>query len=183
MKRLIKKAISKTLIIVDIQKEFAKFFNEEYLERVDILIKQNWDRVITIVDDNDEAHIPRFIYEYSDEILHKSYGGIDKEYIDELIQDGEIEIVNENDIYRFDGRLIIPGNIHENFLVPEDMEMIFKQLQTVTLIGGADQECLDDIENSLAYLGVKVIRDHSCIYDAFNKNNADYIDEIDWVRV
>jgi len=62
-KRLIK-ANYKTLVIVDIQKNFSNFFNEEYLNKVENIIAEGWNNINVVVDNIDgSAEIPRFIYE------------------------------------------------------------------------------------------------------------------------
>lgn len=182
MKRLIKKANFKTLVIVDIQKDFSNYFNEQYLNRVENLINQGWDKIITVVDMNmGEAEIPKFIYEASDKILEKYYG-FDIAYLQELNDSDELEIIEEDEAYRLNKELIIRGNAHEWFNVPEDMELCFKELNSVSLVGGANGECLDDVENALEYLGVEVNREESCIYSAADKNNDnEWIHYIDWI--
>jgi len=184
MKRLIK-ANYKTLIIVDIQKNFSNFFDDKYLNQVENIINQGWNNIITIVDDIDgKPEIPDFIYEASNEIIPKQYGGWEQMMFDEYIESGEMEIIEENEVYKYKNNLIIKGNIHEYFEIPKDMELVFKELQEATIIGGGDQECLDDIENALIYLNVKVKRNSSGIYGAYSKSKNNYwIDEINWIEV
>lgn len=186
MKRLIKKSKNNVLVVVDIQKEFAHTFDEEYLNKVENIINENWDKIIVVVDINmGSVEIPEFLYNKADTILEKNYGGFDQDFIEEMIEDGEIKVIEEDELYKYvdDERLIVPGLTHENFLVPEDMVTIFKELQDVTIIGGADQECLDDIENALEYLDVNVKRRNDGIF--YYKQDVDYsyIDSIKWKKV
>jgi len=120
----------------------------------------------------------------SNEIITKQYGGWEQCMIDEYIENGEIEMINEEEVYKFSDNYIVRGNIHEYFEIPKDMEAIFKELQEATIIGDGDQECLDDIESALIYFGVKVKRNSSGIYGAGNKNKDNYwVEEYDWVEV
>lgn len=185
MKRLIRKASYKTLVIVDIQKNFSSFFDEKFLSKVENIINQGWDNVIVVVDDIDGTpEVPDFINNVANEILYKQYGGWEQMVIDEYIENNEIEVIEEDDVYKIGEEYIVRGNVHEYFQIPEDMAVIFKDLQEATIIGGGDAECLDDIENALKYFGVNVKRNSSGIYGASDKNNDNYwTEEIYWVEV
>ena len=62
MKRLIRKSNYTTLVIVDIQKNYALYFDEEYLNEVEAIIKQGWNNIIVVADDIDGSpEIPDFI--------------------------------------------------------------------------------------------------------------------------
>jgi len=182
MKRLKKVAFNSTLVVVDVQKDFSNFFTEEYLESLESYVSQ-FPRVIVVVDDNSgDTDIPYFLKNCATDVLYKSYGGFEQEYIEELMEDGEIEIIKEDEVYKYGENLIVPGNVHENFLVPSDMVAVFKELQQVTIVGGADQECLDDVENALQHLNVEVKRNNNLIYSFSNKNENYLKEDYHWVK-
>lgn len=183
--KLIKESNYKTLVIVDIQKNFSAFFDEKYLSKVENIINQGWDNIIVVVDNIDgDPQIPSFINNAANKILYKQYGGWEQSLIDEYLDNGEIETIEDDEVYKIGKEYIVRGNIHEFFQIPEDMEMVFKNLQDATIIGGGDQECLDDIESALRYFGVDVKRNSSGIYRAGDKNNDNsWTEEIDWTEV
>jgi hypothetical protein len=170
------------LIVVDIQKEFAKCFNEEYIKKVKEYIKRRkWLEVIVIVDMNEDvANIPLWMYEKADQIIQKRYGG-DKGYIEEMVSLSEANVERDNESWRvYNNQLVITtSGCHETFDVPEDLERYCEKIKEnkVTLIGGCENECLQDIYDTLLYYDINTTINHQYTYNGYNQKNYNFLED------
>jgi len=93
---------------------------------------------------------------------------LDKKVYDE-IKSKEKTLKRGNYFPTTEGTIIIYiGNNHQWFHVPIKLYKLFTSLkgQEITLVGGADSECLEDIITAGESLGVRIKRDHKYIYSA-----------------
>lgn len=146
--------VIKTLIVVDVQKDFCRFYTPDYLKDLKEALNA-YDKIVIVVDDNFETLIPCWLQEKGDILIRKSYSGVD---IDEYLEEGRLEEKAEG-VWEIlpDGLLLLEvPNGHENFIVPKEMQDEFNKLiaDEIDLVGGAENECLEDIQVALDYLGV-----------------------------
>jgi hypothetical protein len=183
-----------TLIVVDVQKSFKKFFSEMYLNELKKYCKsfqnvyQIWDNHVDgknvdkdyLYDHSPDTPINNDLYDFPNQkdIIEKRYNYdvdvdfykkvLDKKVYDE-IKSKEKTLKRGNYFPTTEGTIIIfIGNNHQWFHVPIKLYKLFTSLkgQEIILVGGADSECLEDIITAGESLGVKIKRDHKYIYSA-----------------
>ncbi|MNC09416.1 hypothetical protein D3C75_570390 [compost metagenome] len=158
-------------MIVDVQREFIKFINQNLLNNIKNYIEENkWANIVVLVDENKETcTIPEWMSNSSTKIVHKKYTTTKDESIYNDIELGEAEKVDDGFIYD-DGKVVVDtDNAHDNFVIPKELQEISKLLTDVVLIGGAAGECLEDVEEALKYLKVKVEINKTFTYSAKDK--------------
>jgi hypothetical protein len=185
-----------TLIIVDVQKSFRKFFSEMYLNEVKKYCKR-FSEVYQIWDNHSEGknvdkdylydHEPDIpvnddLYHFPNqtELIEKRYNYdvdvdfykniLDKEVYNDIKQREESGTIKKGDLFKTkEGTAIVYiGNNHKWFHVPLKLYRHFLELRgkEVVIIGGADSECLEDIVIAGESMGLKMKRDHRYIYSA-----------------
>lgn len=184
-----------TLIIVDVQKPFSKFFSEMYLHRLKEYcnnfksVYQVWDNHSDkdadkdyLYDDNPEIPIDSNTYKFPNQkdLIEKRYNYdvdvdfyknvLDKEVYKELKEKEKNKTIKKGDIFKTkEGTAIVYiGNNHKWFHVPKKLYELFTNLKgkEVIIVGGSDGECLEDVYITGESMGVKVSRNHKFIYSA-----------------
>jgi hypothetical protein len=182
------------LIVCDVQKSFKKFFTDMYLNELNKYCK-SFQNVYQIWDNHSDGKNPDkdYLYDKSPDIentsdlyqfpnqkdlIEKRYTHdvdvdffkkiLDKKVYDDLkkkeksLVKGNYFVTKENTI------IVYVANKHAWFHVPIKLYQLFTKLkgQSVTIVGGADGECLEDIVTTGIALGVDIKRDHKFIYSA-----------------
>ena len=185
-----------TLIIIDVQKSFKKFFSEMYLNELKKYCKnfqsvyQIWDNHHNgknvdkdyLYDDNPEIPIDGDLYHFPNQkdLIEKRYNYdvdvdfykkiLDKEVYDEISKKEEDKSLKKGDIFNTkEGTYIVyVGNNHKWHHLSKKLYDILLSLKgrMVTIVGGADGECLEDIYTAAISLDVKISRDWKYIYTA-----------------
>lgn len=185
-----------SLIIVDVQKSFHKFFTELYLNELKKYcnnfqnVYQLWDNHVEgkhvdkdyLYDDEPKSPINGDVYTFPNQkkLIEKRYNYdvdadfykkiLDKEVYQEIKKKEEKNQLKKGDIFNTSEGTIITyiGNKHAWFHVPVKLYELLKSLvgKEVTIVGGADSECLEDIVTTSEKLGVKIKRDYKYIYSA-----------------
>jgi hypothetical protein len=185
-----------TLIIVDVQKSFSKYFSEMYIHRLKEYsnqfsdVYQIWDNHSMgkdvdkdyLYDDNPEIPIHDDLYKFSNqrELIEKRYNYdvdvdfykkiLDKETYNILKEKENSKTIKKGDIFKTkEGTAIVYiGNKHKWFHIPVKLYELFSELkgEEVIIVGGSDSECLEDVYIAGKSMGVKVKRDHRYIYSA-----------------
>lgn len=168
------------LIIVDVQESFSKWFpNEEYVENIQEYC-EDFTRVFQIYDiiENEK---PDYTFVNQVGAYSKEYGGellIDdiEYYLDEPEQEKYLLCskrgFNERDIFKtlYNDYFIYIGGQHEWFLCPERLANLFIELANqnryIILIGGAKNECIEDIYVTLKAFNVNVEYNFDYIFSA-----------------
>lgn len=172
-----KRNMSNDLLIVDVQPDFKRFFNDKFLMELKKYCHE-FGRVFQIWDNTNGNDIYRWPYESV--TLEKTYGG-------ELVEDDidyylspEIAIEAKatwddkepgwhKETKNGDAWMFIGGS-HKWFYINKDMLTWVKRMagtdRMLTLVGGADNECLYDIEVMLTTFGVKFKKDSLYVYSA-----------------
>jgi hypothetical protein len=187
---------NETLIIVDVQKSFKKFFTEMYLHELKKYcenfseVYQLWDNHVNgknvdkdyLFDDNPDIPVHSDLYNFPNQtdIIEKRYRyGVDVDFFKKNMSKGQYHEIkhleNEKklkvgDLFKINGGIIIVfiGNNHNWFECTVKLYNLLKSLsgREVTIVGGADNECLQDIFVTAESLGVKIKRDWKFIYTA-----------------
>lgn len=185
-----------TLIIVDVQKSFKKYFTEMYLNELKKYCKnfqnvyQLWDNHVDgknvdkdyLYDDTPEIPIHDDLYHFPNqkELIEKRYNYdvdadfykkiLDKKVYQEISKKEEDKSLKKGDIFPTKEGTILTfiNNNHVWFHVPKKLYDLLISLKgrEVTIVGGADSECLEDVVTTAESLGVKIKRDYKFIYTA-----------------
>lgn len=192
------------LLIVDVQSNFKKYFPKDpdsYLKRLDKYCedfssgKTNISGVYQIWDSNN-ASKPTYKFKNEKDVLEKKYGikkfyskykGGFNEWIKNIFDEKTMEQFKlkknkfkEGDAFKIKDNnefLIYIGNNHKWFYVNEELVDFFKKLRglKVIVVGGADNECLEDVYIALKSFNVNPIYNHQFIYSA---NTGNYLKNI-----
>jgi len=187
---------NETLIIVDVQKSFRKYFSEMYLNELNKYcnnfknVYQLWDNHIDgknvdkdyLYEDEPEIPVHDDLYHFPNQtdLIEKRYNYdvdadfykkiLNKEVYDKISDMEESKSLKKGDIFNTKEGTIITyiGNKHVWFQCPKKLYELLKSLKEkeVTIVGGADSECLEDVVTTAESLGVKIKRDYKYIYTA-----------------
>jgi len=188
--------IESNLLVVDVQKSFTRFFNEIYLGKLNTYCKkfsnvyQIWDNHVhgTNVDKDylyhktPEIPINDELYKFPNQVklVEKRYNyDVDVDFYRKILSDGTFKMLKEKeqkntlkkgDIFLTDhGTCIVYiANNHKWFHIGKKLLDLLNSLKgkTVTIVGGSDNECLDDIFTAAESLGVDIRRNSQYIYSA-----------------
>lgn len=189
-------SLPNTLIIVDVQKSFRKFFTEMYVNQ---LTKHcnNFQNVYLIWDNHiDGKNIDKdFLYDKKPDVpvhndfynfpnikdrIEKRYNyNVNIDFYKKILDKTTYQEIKEKESKKQLKRgswfktkegtiLVYIGNNHKWFHVPKKLYDIFKKLkgQTVEIVGGSDSECLADIIISAETIGVTIKRNYKYIWSA-----------------
>ena len=183
-----------TLIIVDVQKSFKKYFSEMYLNELKKYcnnfqsVYQVWDNHVDgknvdkdyLYDETPEIPIHKDLYHFPNqkELIEKRYNYkvdadfykkiLDKEVYNEISDKEDKKLLKKGDIFPTkEGTYIVyVGNNHKWHHLSKKLYDLLLSLRdkTITIVGGADGECLEDIYTAAISIGVKIKRDWKFIY-------------------
>jgi len=185
-----------TLIIVDVQKSFSKYFSEMYIHRLKEYSNQ-FSNVYQIFDnhsmgkdvdkdylydDNPQIPIHDDLYKFPNqtELIEKRYNyDVDVDFFKKILDKETYDIIKEKENKNIlkkgelfstkEGTMIVYiGNNHKWFHVPVKLYNLLKTKKgkTIYIVGGSDSECLEDICITCESLGINAKRDHRYIYSA-----------------
>lgn len=188
--------VESILFIVDVQKSFHRFFSEMYLSELKKYCKnfqtvyQIFDNHVDgkqvekdyLYDKNHEISIHDDLYYFPNQkdLIEKRYNYkvdadfykkiLDKEVYQEISDKEDKQELRKGDIFQTKEGTIITyiNNNHVWFHVPKKLYDLLVSLKgkEVTIVGGADSECLEDVVTTAESLGVKIKRDYKFIYTA-----------------
>lgn len=186
----------KVLIIVDVQKSFSKFFNNNYLIELNNYCKE-FKKVYQVWDNHSDGKNPDtdFLYEDQPDIENKKdlytfnnqVDLIEKRYTYDVDVDYFKKILS-NDVYNQikskegnlkageyfktteDTIIVFIGNNHQWFHLPKKLYDVLMSIKNeeVVIVGGAEDECIYDIMVSTKALGVNLKKNDKYIYSATN---------------
>jgi len=184
-----------TLLIVDVQKSFKKFFNDLYLNELK-KYSATFKNVIQIFDNhvdgknvdkdylydpNEEAQTDHpDVYDFPNQVdvIEKRYNyDVDADFYRKILSKETHDALKkqENNLKKGqyfptkEGTIIVyVGNRHRWFHVPRKLYDLFVKYKgkEITVVGGSDLECLEDVVTAGEALGVKMKRDWRYIYSA-----------------
>jgi len=182
------------LIIVDVQKSFSKYFNDNYLMQLNQYCN-DFDKVYQIFDNHHEGKNPDkdFLYDETPDIenkddLYKFKNQVDlieKRYNYDVDADFYKKILSEetyNQIKSKEGNLkrgeyfkttegtiiVYIGNNHQWYHVGKKMINLFDEIKGkyIVIVGGSKNECILDIMVAAKALGLKIFKNDKYIYSA-----------------
>lgn len=182
------------LIIVDIQKSFKKFFNDNYVNSVQQYCKQFsnvyqiWDNHVDknvdkdyLYDKNEEDKDDHHdLYDFPNQVdtIEKRYNyDVDADFYKKILSNKTYKLIKSKEgnlkrgesFYTNEGTIIVYiGNNHQWYHVPKKLFELFKTLKgkEVTIVGGSNSECLEDIYIAGISLGVNIKKNMEYIYSA-----------------
>jgi len=193
--KTIEKYGTETLIIVDVQKSFKKFYTDKYLYELMEYCKkfkevyQIWDNHIDgkkidkdyLYDENPQIPIHQDLYEFPNQknIVEKRYNyNVDSNFYKKILDKETYQTIKEKEkekklkkgeIFKTKEGTIITyiGNNHKWFHCPIKLYNILLNIKNEAIIvGGSDSECLDDVFTTAESLGVKISRNYKYIWSA-----------------
>lgn len=180
------------LLVVDVQKSFKKWFTEKYVSELKKYasqftnVYQIWDNHVDgknvdkdyLYDHNPKVPVHNDLYTFPNqkELIEKRYNyDVDVEFYKKVLDKEVYEKIKSTKLKKGDyfhtteeTIIVYIGNNHQWFHVPVKLYKILKSLvdKEITIVGGSDSECLEDIVTTCESLGVKVKRDWKYIYSA-----------------
>jgi hypothetical protein len=171
------------LVIVDVQKQFDKFTPQNFESNIVKYCEEfpkddnNGKGVYQIWDAN-KAQNFSFNFPNTLQTIKKNYGTkfdnniktIAEKLTQKYPQSKEGQQFKLKDKNAF---LVKVNNNHKWFYVNEELYNLFLKLKdkSVILVGGADDECLEDVFISMKSFGINPIYNHDYIYSAQNNDN------------
>lgn len=170
------------LVVVDVQKQFDKFTPQNYEENIFKYCKEfpadNQGRGVYQIWDANKAQTPSYQLPNTVQTIKKNYGIKFDNQIKKIAEDLSKKYPNATPGQKFKltGKntfLVRVNNNHKWFYVNEELYNLYLKLKgkTVIIIGGADDECLEDIEVSMKSFGINPIYNHDYIYSAKTNDN------------
>lgn len=179
------------LIIVDVQKEFEKFIQNNLVDELN-KYAQTFSEVYQIWDSN-KATKPSYTFPNEKAQYVKKYGTTFSRDLEKVRDQLKQTYTKEGDKFKFkdiDSYIVRVNNNHGFFYVPEDMSDFFKTLKgkKVVVVGGAgptdetfyktknnknntdNGECLKDVFEALESFGVFPQYNKKYIYSARTSN-------------
>ncbi len=186
----------KTLVIVDVQKSFRKYFTEMYLNELKKYceefseVYQIFDNHVDgknvekdyLYDENPTVPVHGDLYWFPNqkEIIEKRYNYdvnvdfykkvLDKKVYDLVKSKEDKKELKRGDIFptKFGTHIVYIGNNHKWYHLPKKLQDLLATLKgtEVVIVGGADSECLLDIVTTAESLGVNLSKNYRFIYTA-----------------
>jgi hypothetical protein len=164
------------LIIVDVQKEFNDFIPQGFVKSL-IKYCENFHTIYQIWDSNAGQKNPSYTFPNEKLAIIKKFGTKFSDELDETVAKLNKKYPNakEGDVFNFDdinSYVVRVKNQHSWFYVPEKMANLFKSLKgkNITVVGGAKNECIQDVFESMESFGIKVKYDERYLYSAKTNN-------------
>lgn len=182
----------KVLLIVDVQKSFKKFFTEKYVKEIFNYCKE-FSEVYQIWDNHNINNDKDYLYDLNPEkpnsndfwkfpnqidIIEKRYNyDVNLSFYKSIISKKDFEFFSRKKlsvgetIKTTKGTIIVyVGNNHKFFHVPKKLYNLFSKMNgnQITIIGGSDSECLQDIFTSATSMKLNIKRNESYIYTSTN---------------
>lgn len=164
----------KILVIVDVQKQFNKFIQHDLIDELSNYC-ENFDKVFQIWDTHNNVK-PSESFPKEEECIPKKFGKncfspavksfIQK--IEDSTEEGKVfSLKNDN------GYIIRVDNNHDWFYINPEIVKLINDIKNddVTLVGGAEGECLEDVYQTFLAFDVNTIIDHKYTYSAKTKNS------------
>lgn len=185
-----------TLIIVDVQKSFRKFFTELYINELKKYCKkfrnvyQIWDNhhhgknvdKDYLYDELPEIPIDGDLYHFPNQkdIIEKRYNYnvsvdfykniLDKDLYSDIKNKEERGLLKKGNLFKTKKgtAIVYVGNNHKWYHIGKKLYDLLIKLsgQEVIIVGGADSECLEDISTAAESIGVIIKRNHKFIWSA-----------------
>jgi hypothetical protein len=185
-----------TLIIVDVQKSFRKYFSEMYLNELKKycntfqFVYQIFDNHVDgknvdkdyLYEEDPEIPIHKDLYHFPNQkdLIEKRYNYdvdadfykkiLDKSVYDEISNKEDNKTLKKGDIFptKEGTYIVFIGNNHVWYHCPKKLYELLTSFKgkEIVIVGGSSEECLLDIVTTCETLGVKVKPNYKYIYSA-----------------
>lgn len=157
------------LIVVDVQKEFKKFIQYDLVEELTTYARK-FKKVYQIWDAHKNVNAPS--YKFPNEVMavvklfgKNHFSDKVREYTEEIqksTEEGTTLKLNDG------GYVVRVDNNHDWFYINPEIIQVINDVKNdqVVLVGGADNECLEDIYVAFSAFGVDVRKNQKYIYSA-----------------
>jgi len=169
----------KVLVIVDVQKEFDKFIQYDLVDELHDYAEK-FNQVYQIWDTNKNNVAPTYKFPNEIDAVAKKFG---KNHFSDKVKKYTKEIKDSTEegttLKLSDGSYVVRvDNNHDWFYVNNEMVDLIQKLKDVNviLVGGANQECLEDVYIAFKAFGVNVKINDKYVYSA-KTSNKDSIHE------
>lgn len=169
----------KVLVIVDVQKEFGKFIQHDLVKELEKYCEE-FDQVYQIWDTHKNKIAPTYKFPKQVKSVKKLFG---INHFNDKVKKYTKEIENsteEGTILKLsDGSYVVRvDNNHDWFYVNPEITDLINELKNdnVTLVGGADNECLEDVYVAFKAFGVNVEINDKYVYSAKTRSNDSIFD-------
>ena len=186
---------SSNLIVVDVQKSFKKFFTDKYVSQLQKYcnqfsnVYQIWDNHVDgtkvdkdyLYDKNEEDkddHHDLYDFPNQTDTIEKRYNyDVDVDFYRKILSKKTYKLIKSKEgnlkrgesFYTNEGTIIVyVGNNHQWHHLSKKLFELFKTLKgkEVTIVGGSNSECLEDIYIAGISLGVNIKKNMEYIYSA-----------------
>lgn len=164
----------KVLVIVDVQKEFDKFIQYDLVDELYEYAK-NFKKVYQIWDTHKNNVAPTYKFPNEIKSVKKKYGKSHfAEKVKEFIKEVEDETF-EGNVFKLKkdvGYIVRVDNNHNWFYVNPEIVDLIEEIKDykIILVGGADNECLEDVYQAFKAFGLNVHINKKYVYSAKTSN-------------
>lgn len=179
------------LFVVDVQSEFEKFIPKNFVSKLNKYCKE-FKQVYQIWDSN-KSKKPTYEFPNQVKAIEKQFGVkkyykkleggfeewahqiFDEETATKILRMLKKKTIKEGEKFKLkdkDEYLVYIENEHNWFYVNSDLYRTFKKLKnkSIVIVGGADNECLEDIYIASKAFGIYPIYNHEYVYSAETNN-------------
>lgn len=157
------------LVIVDVQDEFKQFIQFDLVKELTEYSKE-FDKVYQVWDSH-EADKPTHYFPNQVRTVEKLFGKKHfSEEVKQFIEEAE-NSTEEGKLFKLsnnNGYLVRVDNNHDWFYINPDIYDMIEELKghDITLVGGADGECLEDVKVAIETFGISYTMNDKYIYSA-----------------
>lgn len=169
----------KVLVIVDVQKEFNKFIQNDLVPEIEKYCN-SFDQVYQIWDTHKNKIAPTYKFPKEVKSVKKLFG---KNHFSDKVKKYTKEIENsspEGTVLKLSDNsyVVRVDNNHDWFYINNEMVELIQELKNdnVVLVGGADNECLEDVFVAFKSFGVNVRINNKYVYSAKTTNKDSIFD-------
>lgn len=159
----------KILVIVDVQDEFKEFIQFDLVSELTKYAKE-FDKVYQVWDSH-ESNKPSHKFPNQVKAVEKLFG---KNHFSDKVKDfikQAQDSTEEGNLFKLsdnNGYIVRVDNNHDWFYINPDVYNMIQELKghNVTLVGGANGECLEDIKVAIETFSIPVTMNDKYIYSA-----------------
>lgn len=160
----------RVLVVVDVQKEFNKFIQHDLVDELYDYARK-FKQVYQIWDTHKTDIAPTYVFPNQVDSVKKKYGKNHfSDNVTKFIKNKTDETF-EGNLFKLsngEGYIVRVDNNHDWFYVNPEMVELIQKLKNdqIILVGGADNECLEDVYQSFKSFGLNVHINKKYVYSA-----------------
>ena len=170
----------KILVIVDVQKEFDDFIQHDLVDGL-YSYSNKFEKVYQIWDAHKNVVAPTYKFPNQVDSVQKLFG---RNHFSDAVKKYTKEIENSSDegttlkLSNDEGYVVRIDNNHKWFFVNPEITDLIEEIKDheIILVGGADDECLEDVYQSFLTFGLNVTINDKYVFSA-KTTSSDSINE------